>query len=59
MESAGGIHFRRGKLRVSRHFADGTRMFIPMSKLVEILISTKGVDFVDTLKQLFLIEQSF
>ena len=31
-------------------FADGTRLFILLSQLVEILISTKGVDKVDTLK---------
>ena len=30
-------------------FADGTRLFIPLFELVEILISTKGVDKVDTL----------
>ena len=30
-------------------FADGNRLFILLFKLVEILISTKGVDKVDTL----------
>ena len=40
MESAVGIHFRRGKRRVSSFLADGTRLFILLSKQVEILIST-------------------
>ena len=30
--------------------ADGTRLFLPLSQLVEILISTKGAGFADTLK---------
>ena len=34
-------------------YANGTRLFIPLFQLVEILISTKGVDFVDTLTCLF------
>ncbi|MGM9916986.1 hypothetical protein [Anaerotignum sp.] len=38
--------------KVSRIFADGTHLFILLSQLVEILISTKGVDKVDTPKTL-------
>ena len=30
--------------------ADGIRLFLPLSQLVETLISKKGADFVDTLR---------
>ena len=39
MESAVGIHFRRGKQQVSR-VTDGTCLFILLFQQVEILIST-------------------
>ena len=32
-------------------FADGTCLFLQLYQLVEILISTKGVDFVDTFRR--------
>ena len=41
MESAGGIYFRRGKQEVSRCLHRRNLSVSPLSKLVEILISTK------------------
>ena len=46
----GGLPKASALTRFQGIFADGTRLFILLSQLVEILISTKGVDKVDTLK---------
>ena len=41
LKSAGGIYFRRGKQRVSRYSADGTRLFIHLSALTKNLFLVK------------------
>ena len=48
--AAGGLPKASALTRFQGICADGTRLFILLSQLVEILISTKGVDKVDTLK---------